>query len=201
MNSHSFAAIAIKTTVVHTVTYFLIGLLASTSLDYPSKFADPAAASLMRQLSDPLVAAGPLFQVLRGILFGLAFYLLREIVFVRKNGWLTLWLILAILGILSPFGAAPGSMEGLIYTRLPLWFHLMVLPEILMQAFLLAILTHYWVNHPANPWLHWALGVMFALVILMSIMGILAGLGMLTTEVGAANRGSSGEAWSTGRVC
>lgn len=181
MKEHTFGSITLKTIIVHTVTYFLIGLLSFTFFDYASKFADPTVANLMRQTSDPLVAAGPLFQVIRGFLFGIAFYFLREIIFVRKNGWLVLWLVLAIVGVLSPFGAAPSSIEGVIYTRLPLWFHIMGLPEVLIQAFLLAFLTHYWVNHPQKKWLNWVFGIAFVLIILMSTMGILAGLGILKT--------------------
>ena len=175
----TFKSITIKTTIIHTVTYFLMGLLAFTFLDYSSKYADPTIANLMRQTSDPLVASGPLFQVLRGILFGIAFYLLREIVFARKKGWLILWLVLIIVGILSPFGASPGSIEGMIYTVLPMWFHITGLPEVIIQALLLAFLTHYWVRHPKKKWLGWVFGIVFVLVLLMSTMGILAGLGIV----------------------
>jgi hypothetical protein len=181
MKQTSFLSITLKTTLVHTVTYFIIGLLFFTLLDYSTKFADPTVASLMRQTSDPLVAGGTLFQVLRGILFGLAFYALREIVFARKNGWLILWLVLVIVGILSPFGAAPSSIEGMLYTRLPMWFHVVGLPEVVIQALLLAFLTYYWVNHPEKKWLGWVFGIAFVLVLLMSTMGILAGLGRLQT--------------------
>lgn len=182
MREYTFASIVLKTAVIHTVTYSLVGLLAFTLFDYASLYADPAVARLMRQTGDPLVASGPLFQVLRGFLFGLVFYALREIVFARKNGWLILWLVLGIVGILSPFGASPGSIEGMIYTVLPMWFHLTGLPEIVAQALLLAFLTHYWVNHPEEKWLAWVFGVVFALVLLMSTMGILAGLGILQTS-------------------
>ena len=177
----TFKSITIKTTIIHTVTYFLMGLLAFTFLDYSSKYADPTIANLMRQTSDPLVSSGPLFQVLRGILFGIAFYLLREIVFARKKGWLILWLVLIIVGILSPFGASPGSIEGMIYTVLPMWFHTTGLPEVVIQALLLAFLTHYWVRHPEKKWLGWFFGIVFVLVLLMSTMGILAGLGIVQT--------------------
>jgi hypothetical protein len=157
-------------------------LLAFTLLDYTSKYADPSVANLMRQTSDPLVAGGPLFQVLRGVLFGLVFYALREIVIVRKNGWLVLWLVLVIVGIISPFGAAPSSIEGMVYTHLPMWFHIAGLPEVLIQAFLLAFLTHHWVNHPEKKWIGWVLVIAFILGILMSTLGLLAGLGILQTH-------------------
>ena len=159
MKAKALTTVILKTTIVHTVTYFLVGLLAYTILDYTSKFADTTVANLMRQTSDPLVAAGPLFQLFRGFLFGLILYAFREIIFERKNGWLTLWLMLVIVGILSLFGTAPSSIEGLIYTHLPLWFDIAGIPEILIQAFLLSFVTFYWINNPSNKWLCWRFGL------------------------------------------
>lgn len=179
MRNRTFASIALKTTIVHTVSYFLMGLLAFTLLDYAGRFADPIIAKFMRQASDPLVASGPLFQVVRGLLFGIAFYPLREIVFARKKGWLVLWLVLIVVGILSPFGAAPSSIEGMIYTILPIGFHLLGLPEVVIQALVLAFLSHYWINHPEKKWLGWVFGIAFTMVLLLSTLGILAGLGLL----------------------
>ena len=179
MKELSFPTISIKTVIVHTVTYFLAGLFAFVFLDYTSKYADPAVANFMRQTSEPIVAAGTLFQILRGLLFGLVFYALREIVMARKNGWLALWLTLVILGILSPFGAAPSSIEGMVYSRLPMWFHINGLPEVIVQSFLLAFITHYWVNHPEKKWLGWILTIIFVVAIMMSTLGLLAGLGIL----------------------
>jgi len=75
-----FSSIAVKTTLVHTVTYFLIGVLSFLFLDYSAKYADPAVAVALRQTDHPLVTAGPLFQVLRGFLFGIAFYALRDLI-------------------------------------------------------------------------------------------------------------------------
>lgn len=92
-------AITLLTTVVHTVAYFFVGLLAFTLFNYSARFADPALSSFMRQTNDPLVAAGVLFQPLRGLLFGIVFYLLRDILFSTKNGWLVAWVTLVIVGI------------------------------------------------------------------------------------------------------
>jgi hypothetical protein len=179
MRNSPLTSIILKTTIVHTVTYFLMGLLALSIFDYAGRFADPTVANLMRQTNDPLVASGPLFQVVRGLLFGIAFYPLREIVFARKSGWRILWLVLVVVGILAPFGAAPSSIEGMIYTILPLSFHLIGLPEVVIQALLLAFLSHYWINHPEKKWLTWVFGIAFTLVLLLSTLGVLAGLGIL----------------------
>jgi hypothetical protein len=180
-NKFSFSAISLKATIVHTVSYFVIGFLAFTFFDYSAKFADPMITNMFRQTNHPLVAAGPLFQVVRGFLFGIVFYVLREVVFPRKYGWLILWLVLVIVGILSPFGAAPSSIEGMLYTVLPPWFHVMGLPEIIIQSGLLAFLTYYWVKYPEKHWLTWVFGILFVLCIIMSGLGILAALGMLPT--------------------
>lgn len=179
MKPPSFAAVALKTTVVHTVTYFLVGLVSFTLLDYTAKYADPVVAGLMRQTDHPLVAIGPALQVIRGFLFGLVFYALREVIFARPRGWLTLWLVLVVVGILSPFGPSPSSIEGLLYTILPAWFHLAGFPEVFVQAGLLAFLTHYWVNHPEKKWLTWLMGLVFVVVVLLSLLGLLAALGFL----------------------
>lgn len=73
--------LVLKTSVAHFVTYFLMGLLASAFLGYAERFTRPEMVCWMRQLDDPLVMAGPLFQAMRGAIFALAFYPLREILF------------------------------------------------------------------------------------------------------------------------
>ena len=175
----TFLSITLKTTLTHTVTYFLMGLAALLLLGYADKYADPSVAVLMRQTTDPLVAAGPLFQVIRGALFGIVVFLLRDLVLERKNGWLTLWAVLVIVGVISPFGAAPASIEGMIYTTLPLWFHISGLPEILLQSLLLAGIATWWINHPQNKWMGWLMGVIFVIILLLGTAGVLAGLGIL----------------------
>jgi hypothetical protein len=179
MKTLSFASIATKATIVHTVTYFLIGFLSFLFLDYTAKYADPVVANFMRQTDHPLVAAGPAFQIFRGFLFGIVFYVLREVIFPQKRGWLILWLVLVIVGILSPFGAAPSSIEGMLYSVLPTWFHIAGFPEVFVQAGLLAFLTHYWVNHPEKKWLKWTFGVLFVIVLLMSLLGALSAIGIV----------------------
>lgn len=63
----------------------------------------------------------------------------------------------------------------------PSEFHIIGYREVVVQAGLLAFLTHYWVNHPEKKWLNWVFGVLFALCVLMSGLGILAALRMLPT--------------------
>jgi hypothetical protein len=165
--------LTLKAILSHTLTYFLIGLVASVVFNYAADFAQPELRTFMRQIGDPLIALGPALQPIRGILFALAFYPLREILFQRRNGWLIMWWLLVSLGILSTFGPASGSVEGAIYTTLPIreQFFSGGMLEILSQSFLFSALLYYWVNHPEKRWLNWLLGILFGLVILMSLMG------------------------------
>ena len=70
--------IVIKTAVVHTVTYFIVGLLAFVAFDYRHLYAGTNLALFMRQTNERRVMAGPLFQPIRGLLFGIVFSNLRE---------------------------------------------------------------------------------------------------------------------------
>ncbi|AKB82808.1 hypothetical protein MSBR3_2230 [Methanosarcina barkeri 3] len=129
----------------------------------------------MRQSDDPLVRAGPLFQPIRGILFGFIFYLLRDVFFLENNGWLVMWATLVVIGIVSTFAPAPGSIEGFIYTKLtPSKSGIGGMIEVLTQSFLLSALSYYWVKHPELSWLNWALGTLFLISMALPVLGFLA---------------------------
>lgn len=165
----------LKTTATHTVTYLIMGLLASTILDYTRFFTETSLNAMMRPVSDPWVLVGLFFQPLRGILFGLVFYVLREPFFAKKNGWLIMWLTLVVLGILSTFGPAPGSIEGMLFTVFPLSVHLMSLPEILLQSLFLSLILFYWVNHPQSKWLTRVMWIAFFILLSFPVIGLLVG--------------------------
>jgi len=165
-------ALAAKTMVCHTITYFVMGALAAHFLNYAEAYAKPDSG--MRQLSDPMVMAGPLFQPIRGLVFALVFYPLRSLLFGRKYGWLLMGWTLIALGILSTFGPAPASIEGMIYTTTTPLYQLRGWLEVVPQALLLSALLCYWVNRPSK-WLNWTLGVVFVLLMAMPVLGLLVG--------------------------
>jgi len=109
----------------------------------------------------------------RGILFALAFYPLRVNLFQRKYGWLMMWGLLVVLGIFSTYGPTPGSIEGLLYTQVPLASHLRGLPEVLIQSFVYALVLHAWVNHSEKRWIAWVLAVAFFILMAFPILGLL----------------------------
>ena len=171
----STGAIVVKTAITHTVTYLVMGLLAYTLLDYKRLYVKTELRHLMRPTTDALVMAGPLFQPLRGLIFGVVFVIIRRSWLGQPRGWARLWVVLVGLGILSPFGPSPGSIEGAVYTTLPLRLHAIGLPEVLVQALLLSVGVWYWVSHPEKRWLRWTMGVVFALALALPALGLLVG--------------------------
>ena len=169
----TLATLILKTIIVHTVTYFVAGFLAYTLGGYERTFAEPPLSYFMRPTSDRWVLAGPLFQPVRGVVFALACYPLRTVLFARPRGWLTLWWLLLALGVLSTFGPAPGSVEGLIYTIIPPLDQILGLWEVLLQSFLFSVILVYWVSHPGKPWLNWSLGIVFSIVMVLPLLGLL----------------------------
>jgi hypothetical protein len=166
-----FLELAAKTMVCHTITYFTMGVLAAHFLNYAALMARPESG--MRQITDPWVMAGPLFQPLRGLVFALVFYPLRASLFGKKNDWLLMGWMLIALGILSTFGPASGSIEGMIYTPVPLQIQVRGWLEVVPQALLLSALLCFWVNHPGKKWLNWLLGIMFFIMMAMPVLGLL----------------------------
>lgn len=172
----NFAALTLKTVIVHTTTYFVAGVLAYTLGGYEKSFSQPPLSYLMRPTSDPLVMAGPLFQPIRGVIFASAFYPLRHVLFGQRHGWLILWWLLLALGVLSTFGPAPGSVEGLIYTIISPVAQIVGLWEVLLQSLLFSFILFYWVKHAEKRWLSWTLGVAFSTVMILSVVGLLTAI-------------------------
>ena len=167
--------LTLKTVIVHTITYFVAGVLAYTLGGYEKSFSEPPLSYLMRPTTDPLVMAGPLFQPIRGVIFALALYPLRSVLFLERRGWLILWWLLLALGVLSTFGPSPGSVEGLIYTIIPPLSQVLGLWEVLLQSLLFSVILFYWVNHPEKKWLNWTLGIAVSVVVILPLLGLLVG--------------------------
>ena len=157
--------------VCHTITYVIVGMIAMHFLHYAEMMAKPGSG--MRPMSSPWVMAGPLFQPLRGLLFATVFWPLRSCLFGRKHGWLVMGWMLVALGIIGTFAAPAGSLEGAIYTPVPILDHVKGWREIVPQALLLSALLCYWTGNPVRKWLNWLLGVVFFVLMALPALGLL----------------------------
>jgi hypothetical protein len=147
MKEHDFKAFLRFTgrvVATHTLTYFIFGLIMSNVFHYGRLFQQDIIKDFMRPIDSSYVLAGPFLQPLRGLLFAIALWPIRNLILEKKHGWLILWNIFVMFGILSTPAAAPCSVEGVIYSKLPLWYHLIGLPEIMLQTLTFSLVLVWW---------------------------------------------------------
>jgi hypothetical protein len=167
-----FVPLAVKTVVCHSITYMIMGALAFNLLHYADFINNPNSG--MRPTTSLWVILGVPVQVFRGVLFASVFYLFRERLFGRKNGWLVMaWMLIGI-GILGTFAAPPGSLEGFIYTTMPFARQLRGYLEVVTQALLLSALLCYWINHSSKKWLNWTLGIAYVICVGLPLLALVA---------------------------
>lgn len=170
----SFWSILYRTIISHTVTYFAIGVIGSILLDYSTRMMRPDVAPIIRNMSDPILIASPLFQPIRAVILAIVFYLLRDVLFGNRKGWLKMWCMLVVVGILTPFSASWGGIEGMIFFNFPLWDHIVGWPEVFSQTLFLSVILTYWVDHPKSKRLRAILLVAFILTMILPIIALLA---------------------------
>lgn len=130
-----------KVAVIHALTYFVCGMIFSSVFDYEHLFKLENAQYYMKDAYSSASLYGPFFQIVRGILLGLILLLMKDSILQKKNAWLYLWIIFVGFGVICTPGASPCSIEGLIYTQIPLEFHLKTAPEIIIQPLIFSVLV------------------------------------------------------------
>jgi hypothetical protein len=164
-----------RVTVVHVVTYSVLGILAAFVVPGGHTiYSMPEMAIYFRPISSPYVMAGTLFQLVRGPVIAVGIFPFRQVFLQGKWGWLYLWGLFLTLAILAPAGAAPGSIEGYVYTKLPVWFHLAYLPEIALQTLAFSGLVFFW-ERSRDKRIAIPLVAVFAIIVVIFLITLLTG--------------------------
>ena len=151
MDFKRFAIFATKVTAAHVTTYFVAGavfyqLLTKDFYTGPN----PIFAAFMRTEAEPELWAHVTrwflpAQILRGMLFAAVLYPLFDVLkmwsFAKR--FLLIASLYLVFGLWAAAGAAPGTIEGLVYMRpfITPYVHLAVQPEIILQGLGLAALV------------------------------------------------------------
>ena len=176
--SGSLAAFCGRVTLVHFLSYSLVGALffalgLNVIVFYESN-PDPAMQGyqeIFRATDSVLVTAGPLFNIIRGLLFGLVLYPFRDTLITRKWGWAYLWALFLVLALFSTIGPGPGSIEGLIYTHVPLRHHLLTPWEGVLQTLAFSVVLIWWEKSTSKR-----LSLILVLISIMLLAGIVMGI-------------------------
>ncbi len=131
-------------TLLHLVTYVLAGLIFMYISNYADAFRTPALRDYMRPIDDPIVSLGIPLQVPRGVLLAFALYPFRSIFVSGHWGWLKLWGVMWVLMGIGAVVAAPGTLEGLVYTKFGFGNPLVGLPEVTIQMLAFTWLLYKW---------------------------------------------------------
>lgn len=162
--------------VAHTIAYFCAGIFALLVMDYKIWFTDGAISTFMLPTDTPIVALGPALQIIRGLIMALVLLPLQKVFTEEKHGFLKLWLLLLGFSVFSTFAAAMGSIEGFIYTNVPIIEQIMGYPEAFVWSTLfIGILWAFYKFEKKT--INILAIVVFVLVVFMSIMGYLEALG------------------------
>lgn len=160
-----------RITSAHIITYFLAGVFAYQFLNYKELFQTFPFSAFMKPVDSPIIAAGPILQIIRGFIFSIALWSFRDIFLNTKYGWLKLWGLLLGLSILSTAAAAPGSVEGFIYTTIPVEKQVVGYLEVMPQTLLFSLIVYYWYKQSNRTWQILSI-VLVSIIFLMSIMGL-----------------------------
>jgi hypothetical protein len=160
-----------RITSAHVITYTLVGIFASQFLNYQELFESAPYSSFMRPVTSSAVAVGPALQLFRGLIFSIALWPFKDIILNTRYGWLKLWGLLIGLSILSTTAAAPGSVEGFIYTSIPIQKQVIGYTEVLPQTLLFSLIVYYWYKKPKKAWNIISI-VLVSIVLLISILAL-----------------------------
>jgi len=174
-HKYKFSTFFWRITASHMITYFIMGIIASNLLNYEEIFNE---SETFRSYNSPWIAAGPMLQVFRGLVISLVLWYFKDNFLFQKNGWLKLWGLVVGLSVLSTAAAPGGSIEGFIYTTIPIMDQVKGYIELVPQIGLFAFLLCYWYKHPKKAW-NIIAGILVGLMSFLSFMGVLAASGII----------------------
>ncbi len=162
----------------HMIAYFIAGVLAYYFMNYKEHFSSQSLSMLMLPTDSPWVAIGPSLQIFRGVIIALVLYPFKKVFFEESHGTAKLALLIFGLSYLSTIGPTPGSFEGYVYTKLPVQYHLLGIPETVIYTGLFSIMVVQWNKNQKKLYTVLSI-IMVLLIIIMSTMGFLKAQGIL----------------------
>ena len=177
MNENKLWTFIWRIAATHTIAYFIAGIFALYVLRYDEIFSF-GSLSFMRPIDSPWIAAGPGLQIIRGFLLAFFLFPFRTIFLKTKKGWIKFWFLTFGLSYLLTISPAIGSYEGLLYTTIPIKYHLIGIPEVVLYITVFTTLMWAWYKKP-KPMFNYIFFAIILLIEFMSLLGVLASFGII----------------------
>ena len=109
----------IKVVVTHVLTYTVCGMIFYKINNYKELVENNKPFEWRSKTGrDGIIwRLVPVFQIFRGILFGIVLLLIKDTIIDTNLGFIKLFSILTIVGLLNVYQPSPGSIEGFIYIK------------------------------------------------------------------------------------
>ena len=107
-----------KVVITHAVTYILCGMFFYKVNNYKEELIDKNKGlngAKWRSPSDKVYQLIPILQLLRGALLGIVLVIIKNAVYDVSFGFLKLFVVLFVTGLINVYQPAPDSIEGYIY--------------------------------------------------------------------------------------
>lgn len=156
--------------VVHTIVYFIAGLIFSELFNYKELFASSEYPN-MRTFDSILIMLGPLLQVFRGAVIALVFVPFRKAIMENKWGWIYLFAAQWILLNVAADSITPGAIEAFIYTDIPIAHHFITYPEFTFHTLIVSLLFWTW-QKKSNKILNIIFISVFIIMVAILILGV-----------------------------
>ena len=108
----------LKVVFTHVITYCVCGMISYRINNY-KEWIEKNQGVNWRDKNSLIFQLSPVFQILRGILFGIVLLLIKDVIIDTNLGFLKLFVILTILGLFNVYSPAPASIEEFIYVKPP----------------------------------------------------------------------------------
>jgi hypothetical protein len=141
-----FVYFTIRFILVHVISYIFIGVIFMNFQNYASAFITMEQFSNFRSLDSTIVQLAPVFQIFRGAFFAFILYPFYNMIIKSDYAWVKLFFLIWGFSLIGSVAPIPGSIEGMIYTKMSLAEHLIGLPEVTVQIFVFSWFFVKWEN-------------------------------------------------------
>ena len=144
--SKRFVYFTIRFILVHVITYIFIGVVFMNLQNYASAFVTMDAFANFRSLDSTIVRLAPVFQIFRGAFFAFILYPFYNTLIKSDYAWVKMFFLIWGFSLIGSVAPIPGSIEGMIYTKMSLAEHLIGIPEVTVQIFIFSWFFVKWEN-------------------------------------------------------